>query len=744
MNRKINIFYVLSFLSAFLLFQIELIIAKVFLPKFGGSYLMWGGCVVFFQCVLLLGYLYAHLVLRIFGIFKYRYFHLFLILLPLAVFPGRPLPSIIAHNNLPLVVDIFLQLFCTVGLVFFVLSTISIISQSWLASSELKEGSNPYRLYAVSNIGSFLGLLTYPFIFEANYGLKEQLIIWRCGYVLFLIVYLVAFKFISYSDKTSPQFKFPSVRALTKKISLRDLFGLNFMWVLLSASGCIAFLSVTNIITYEIAPCPLLWMIPLCIYLISFTLTFREKPICPSWIIEKFHLILGFSVLFYFLSLRGLFPPLLSIIVNLACLFAVCMYCQYHLYMSRPKDNWGLTIFYLLISFGGFLGSFFVTWISPVIFTSTSEYLFGLFIVSLVYFFKTDKQKISFYHVRQIIYLLILIFLWPLVFKGYNFFAIVFIIFAVKIIFSSFKTNLRSVSICIASVFCFSFFVENNWQPVEKVYYAKRNYYGMYKIFVDKGLLQLANGTTVHGLEYFLKEKENEPLAYYHKKTPLGKILQSNNFIFHHVGVVGLGVGTISAYGHENEVIDFFELDKDVYWIASNLFSYLKNTKAKTNFIIGDARISLKNSPAENYDLLVIDAFSGDYVPPHLLTTEAIIEYKRCLKKNGIILFHVSNRYLDLKPILFSNASLIGAYSMKNENDIEGEGYFSSSWVALTWDKDVRNMLVSQFNWKEKWPNSIEEMKIRPWTDDYTNLLSVFKIEYLTRPFKFFTPFYWD
>ena len=745
MFKKINALYLVNFLSSFLLFQIELIIAKIFLPQFGGSFLVWGGCVVFFQCALFLGYFYSHLVTKFFGGFRYRYFHLLLTLLPLAFFPGRSLPLIVAHHNIPLVADIFFQLSISVGLVFFVLSTISVISQNWLAASTLKERSNPYILYAVSNAGSFLGLLTYPFIFEANFGLKDQLLIWRICYLVFILSYALAFKIITYMDQTRPKFKWEWPKMFSSQIRLGDFFGEKFKWIFLSAAACIAFLSVTNIITYEVAPCPLIWIIPLSIYLISFTLTFREKPICPSWIKDKFYLVLGFSAILYFLTIQNwVFPVLLMIAAHFICLFAICMYCQYHLYISRPKDNADLTSFYLLISFGGLLGSFFVTWVAPVVFSSTCEYLLGLGIISLVYIFAGEKKRISYYHLRLMVYFLLLITLWPLVFKTYNFWGIIFLLLAVKVIFSGFKTNLRSVSLCLAAVFCLSFFIGDNWRDLGKTIYIQRNYYGVLRVTdVFDHVFELYHGRTVHGVEFIPTKLQNVPLAYYYEKTPVGKVLESNDFIFQHIGAIGLGVGTVSAYGRAGQTFDFFELDHDVYWIAENLFGYLKNTKAKTNFIFGDARISLKNIPDQSYDLLIVDAFSGDAVPVHLLTTDAMLEYKRCLKKNGIILFHISNKSFNLAPILFSNAPLIKAYSLESENYDVGAYCFSSKWVALTWDKGKKDLLVSKLGWNEEGLKHFHVRKIRPWTDDYTNLISLINIRDLINEVRNFKPLYW-
>ena len=250
MTKKIYFLYAPSFLSAFLLFQIELIIAKIFLPKFGGSYLVWGSCLVFFQFVLLGGYWYSHVAIKKIGMYRYGILHSVILLLPLFFFPGRPLPEIIAHSGISLVFDVFLQLLRTIGPVFFVLSTISVVTQSWLAHSRLPEQSNPYMLYAVSNIGSFLGLLSYPFVFEFYFDLDVQLKIWRMLYFILLLSYLIALMAIRVEDRSVSGYRFFDKSRFLRNYSFSDEFvRRRAYWFLLSAAGCIVFLAVTNIIT---------------------------------------------------------------------------------------------------------------------------------------------------------------------------------------------------------------------------------------------------------------------------------------------------------------------------------------------------------------------------------------------------------------------------------------------------------------------------------------------------------------
>jgi spermidine synthase len=742
--KKVHYLYALSFVSAFLLFQIELIIAKIFLPRFGGSYLVWGACIVFFQFALLLGYLYSHVVIKKLGMYRYRYLHLIPVLLPLLFFPGRSLPEIVAHAGIPLVIDIFLQLSLTIGLAFFVLSTISIVTQSWLAHSDLPESRNPFLLYAVSNVGSFLGLLSYPFLFEAYFNLDTQVAIWRILYFLFIALYLVSLLAIDFTNREVPNFKIFDKSVFSRRYRLSDAaVRQKLYWFLLSAAGCILFLSVTNVITYEIAPSPLLWIIPLCIYLLSFMLTFRDNPLYPEWITEKFHLVMGFSVLIFFFAQQRMLPVSPQIIAFVLSLFALCMFCQHELYQSRPQDKNDLTGFYLIVSVGGFAGSFLVTWLVPVLFTSPLEFLLGLFIVGLALSLKQGGSRITFYKFRLIAYVVIFVIAWPLVFKKYNVLGVTMILLTFGFIFKELNKKKTALCLCLLIVLVLAPFVEDFWYTDGKVIRAYRNYYGIYKISTDQAVLKLMNGTTLHGAQYLTEDyvKREEPLSYYHRQTPVGKVLSSSLFATKRIGVIGLGVGTLSAYGKTGEEMDFFELDPDIA-VFVNIFDYLQNSRAKLNFYYDDARIALRKTPRAHYDILIIDAFSGDSVPVHLLTTDAILEYKARIKDKGLILFHTSNRYLDLAPVLFSNAKAVNAFALAGRNEAQGPALFASNWVVLTWDRQINHTLVSKLQWKENASDPKKEM-LRPWTDKYSNIPSIVNPKAFVDSIKNFKPFAW-
>jgi spermidine synthase len=735
--KKIHLLYLISFLAAFLLFQIELIISKIFLPEFGGSYLIWGACVVFFQSVLLLGYLYSHIVVQKTRLFKCKYLHLALIILPLLFFPGRPLPAIATEGHFPIVVSIFLQLFVSIGVVFFALSTVSIISQSWLSSSGLPGHSNPYVLYGVSNLGSFIALLSYPLIFEPAFNISQQLVIWRSAYLLFVLFYFLAFRSIKINQaqglNDAPILK---TRLFFKQFKYTGAAREGLFWFLLSAAGSIMSLSVTNIITYQIAPCPLLWIIPLCIYLLSFVLNFKEKPFFPDRIKNNINIYIGFIVLLFFFTQMRIFPVLIEIIAYCVSLFILCMFCQRELFKTKPGESARLTVFYLIIAFGGVVGSMMVTWIAPLIFTNTLEFIFGLFVISLALALGGNKSGIGFSRLRFIVYAPMLLFLWPLAFSRYNLFGMIILAVFFKWIFSQMKTA-RMLNLCLACIFIAAFLFPNSWTRHGKNIYSHRNYYGIYRVNLTSGIMVLSNGTIRHGQQYVDKSKKKEPLSYYHHGTPAGRLLDSGIFQMKNIGIVGLGAGTLAAYGREGQEIDFFELDRDVFDIADSFFTYLKDSQARINYYFGDARISLKKIPENRYDLLIIDAFSGDFVPVHLLTLDAIKEYRKRVKPGGAILFHVTNNYFDFIPVLFNNAKAVNAYAVvdSNETTDDNRAYLSSVWVTLTWDARSKDNLVQKLHWEEE-GEKLKIRKMKPWTDDYSNVLSALKIKSFIIPAK--------
>ncbi|MFA5092621.1 MAG: fused MFS/spermidine synthase [Candidatus Omnitrophota bacterium] len=728
--RKISVLNVITFLSAFLLFQIELIISKFLLPYFGGSYLVWGACVVFFQATLFLGYFFSYVFLQKIGIRRLLPVYLILYLLPLLVFPGKALPAV-GHFNFPLVISVFWQLVLLIGAVFFVLSTSSVILQSWLASSELSERKNPYTLYAVSNFGSFAALISYPFFFEFFLSLDQQLLFWRIIYFLLagLVIYAV------WTIKVNTENK-PSKLWDRQGILWQDIL----QWLLFSCAGVIMFLSVTNILTYEIAPVPLLWVIPLCIYLISFVLNFKRSSWSPAWVEDKFYLTFAWSIILFFITIMRILPLAIGILAICWFLFHSCMFCQRRLYKLKPVNLTGLALFYLVVALGGFLGGVVATWLMPLFSVVVSEYLLGLVVIALALVFGAKPQKIGWLNTVFIILVCFTLIVWPVLFKKYNFFGIIILLLVFKICFQRLIKNPPAILLSILLIFIFAPRMCSFWDNSQELF-SHRNYYGIYRVFDQGDKIVLMNGTTMHGFQFKDKNKEKLPLAYYHRLTPIGDYLSSEK-VGANIGLIGLGTGALSAYMNDRQEADFFEIDPDMYFIARNLFTHLKYSSGKVNFIFGDARLSIQAAPLKRYDLLVVDAFSGDAIPVHLLTVEAIKEYRRHLKDNGIIFFHTSNRYLNLSPVLFSNANDLDAWAVyKNNPEDVPAGLCRTSWFALTWDRGSFDKLVDKFAW-HKWLPGKNKL-IRPWTDRYSNVLMILDLNNFLNSLKDFRPFYW-
>ena len=729
--RKISLLNIITFLSAFLLFQIELIISKILLPDFGGSYMVWGACVVFFQAVLFLGYFFSYYLLKKIGIQRALVFYAILFVLPLFCFPGRSLPPSAVNLEIPLVINVFGHLLLSIGAVFFALSTTSIMVQAWLGSSELPEKNNPYALFAMSNLGSFGALITYPFFFEVYLDLGQQLLGWRLLYLLLLGLVIMAVARVKVQAPAAGG-KIWSLEGVSRQDLAR--------WLLFSAAGVMMFLSVTNVYTYEIAPLPLLWVAPLCIYLLSFVLNFKRRPFAPAWIEGKFYLTFAFSIVLYFLTLMRIVPLAIDLVATGFFLFHLCMFCQLRLHKSRPEALNNLPLFYLTVSLGGFLGGVFTTWVMPLISVWSTEYLVGLAVIAAGIAVGSKPARLGWRNTLLVAYLCALLILWPQFFKDYNVFGIVIIFMVFKICYVVLIKSPRAFLLSIMAILVIMPPICSSWTQ-NKYVYLHRNYYGIYKVYVENNKLLLSHGTTIHGVQYRDQRRSGQPLAYYHPATPIGQLLSAPD-VGGRIGIIGLGSGGLAAYARDHQEIDYYEIDPDMYYIAWEIFSFLKQARGKFNFIYGDARITLKKAPEGYYDILVMDAFSGDAIPVHLLTLEAISEYRKHLKPGGVLLFHISNRYLDLEPVLFSNANALDAHAcLKSNNALDKNDIFATSWFALTWDQAAYRRLLTEFKWKHYAPGKTRVL--RAWTDKYSNMLFIISLENFLTPLKFFRPFYW-
>ena len=721
----------ITFLSAFLLFQIELVIAKLFLPNYGGSYLVWGACIVFFQAVLLAGYVFAHTFLRRLGVSSYLKAHLWLLLFPLLFFPLRDFHLSFGAVSMPLVLDIFWRLTVTIGPVFLVLSTMSLVTQSWLAASFLKDRNNPYVLYSVSNLGSFVALLTYPFVSEQYLTNTEQLQVWRVLYLILLFGNFLAWRMI----KTDGHRVDEGQGSAISPVSLGQIL----RWLVLGAAGVVMFLSVTNIITYEVAPVPLLWVIPLGIYLMAFILNFKKSPWCPAWIARYIGPMIGLQVMMYFLSQKHFLPILLVIGLLCGFLFFICMYTQNQLIRSKPASSTQMTLFYVMISLGGFFGGILTSWIIPLVSNTLIEYLVGLLLVGLM--IAPIASKMPLWKSGLCVLLAAAaFFVWPHFVKSYHLWSFVLLWVVVWFSFLCLACDKKLLTVVLTGIILATPALESIWQGTDFII-KKRNYYGIYEVYDSKGGVRvLVHGTTLHGLEFLDESRRRFPIGYYSPVSAIGSLLISDIFQAKRVGVVGLGTGTLSMYSKPDCPIDYYELDGDVSKLASKYFWYLAEAPGDVNVILGDARLSLKESPDASYDLLVIDAFSGDSIPTHLVNKDVLLEYRQKLAAHGGIVFHITNRYLNLEPVLAKIAADSGAYvAVKNVGD-EGVNQ-RSIWCILTWDDDRFLKLITQQDWQ---PLDIAPKdQGRIWSDDFSTILPIINMGELEESFKAFKPFTW-
>ncbi|MBF0384482.1 MAG: fused MFS/spermidine synthase [Candidatus Omnitrophica bacterium] len=700
---------VIVFLSAFLLFQVEMIVGKIFLPVFGGSYFVWGACVVFFQAVLLLGYFYVSWSTKRFSLKQCKYWHIILSLIVLFAFPGKDFPSQYNTHPIPMVLDIFIILLLFLGPVFFVLSTMSVFWQVMISRCDFKNQGSPYVLFAASNLGSFLGLLTYPFFFERYFDLSVQQSIWRILYFLLLLLQISATLLIKTSAREEKQ-------SSSGSMGRADIIP----WVLYGASPVILFLAVTNILTSEVAPIPLLWILPLSLYLLSFVLNFKKKPFAPEWISRKFYLIASFGAVFYFFSLKALLPVTIEIVFYLLILFAFSMFCQRKLYESKPEAKELLPAYYLYISLGGFIGGVVTSWIAPMIFENFAEYLLGIGLGVVALSLKAKRVSFSFLYVRYLFYFMAIMILWPVLFQSYSIIG-VFILFEIThLIFKPLSKNGIAFSLALLLLLLTQNMLESLWSK-ENFSYRHRNYYGITRIFDEMGVRFLMHGTTIHGGQYIEEKARRIPLTYFSYNSPVGELFLSPEFKFGKTAVVGLGAGTLAVYSKPGRDMDFFELDRDMALVADKYFSFLKSAEGNINIILGDARMALKGKQDGIYDLIIADAFSGDSLPAHLINKEAMSLYRSKIAKNGIILFHVSNRYIDGGYPIIATALSEGAnVCLKNGPDISLSIYFSS-WIAVTWDRRAYDTLTEKLSWYKVSSNI--SGRVRPWSDKYSNVV---------------------
>ena len=674
------------FLSSFLLFLVQPLIARLILPWFGGSAAVWTTCMLFFQALLLAGYAYAHFLTNKLPEKKKQVFlHTVLLAAAVATLPIAPSEAWKPLGGEEPVSRILLLLGASVGLPYFLLASTSPLIQTWYARA--RPGANPYRLFALSNLASLGALVGYPFVVEPVLPAHEQVTLWSWAFAGFALL-CAAVAWATPSPVVSLQ------DLQTEKETKKSPY---LLWLVLSATGSVLLLAVTNHLTQNVAAVPLLWLAPLTLYLLSFILTFEGG----RWYQPRFFwgLVLGFlgGMAWLLADSRFQFDLAVQLGVYLPGLFVACMFCHGELYRTRPAPS-RLTAFYLTVSAGGALGGLLVAVVAPLVFNAFYELGIGLVALALLAALRFanlgDRQKLV--------------------------------------------ARYASLAVLLGVTGCA---VYEGFSYREDVRVSSRSFFGVLRVKEygypgeDGHLRRLVHGAIMHGEQYQTGKWRAFITTYYQATSGIGVAIRSKQAPSRagepekplRVGVIGLGTGTIAAYGRKGDVYRFYDIDPSVVGVAKSEFSFLADSAARIEVAVGDARLALEREPPQGFDVLAVDAFSGDAIPVHLITREALGVYLRHMKPGGIVAFHVSNRFLHLIPVVarLAKEEKARAVLVTDDPDDDDETRRSrTDWVLVARSLEAlgRPEVV-----KAGGTEAEDEEGWRTWTDDYSNLVQILK-----------------
>jgi hypothetical protein len=719
------------FLSALLLFWVQLIIAKMLLPRLGGTPAVWTTCMLFFQVLLLAGYSYVLVITAWIGARKQALLHLALLLLSLLYLPlaSGNVPSISERSNPAL--WLFAHLLGAIGLPIFLISTTSPLLQKWFTRTSHVAASDPYFLFAVSNAGSLLAFLSYPLLLEPLLTLSTQNRLWVAVYVAFLVFTLGCVFVLWQGLRTAPTVPASSddLPAPASPISQKQ----RLYWILLAFIPASLLFGVTNYITTEIAPTPLLWTIPLALYLVTFVFAFAGRNLLPAPVASV--ALGGLALLLTLVLAANATEPTTAIVLLHLCFFFVAAtICHNKLAAARPAAA-RLAEFYLYVAIGGMLGGIFNALIAPLTFNRIVEYPLVIVLACLVQR-ESGQEDSSVDRLFDVI--------WPVII-GLLTVALAFIvkgselnpIVAVAIIFGAplviinhrFRTRPVRFALSLGAVMLASVVYG---ETQNRTLHASRNFFGTVSVRSDPASAThvFYHGNTIHGRQFVAPELQHVPISYFHPDGPLGQIFAAfnSNAASPNVAIVGLGTGSMACYSFAGQHWTFYEINPAVISIAQSpaYFTYLqKCAAAETEIVLGDARLQLQNAPDQHYGLIVLDAFNSDAVPVHLMTQEAIALYTSKLAKGGMLAFNISNRSLKLEPVLADLAKRNGAtcLSLADEEQNPRTGKDPSEWLVMAQRSPAFYSLAQDPRWRVVQ----EGNESRAWTDDFSNILNVIR-----------------
>jgi len=721
------------FVSATLLFAVQPMFARMALPLLGGAANVWNTALVFYQATLLAGYMYVNFSTRLFGVRCQAIVHVVVLIVPLAALPIRIGPAWTPPTGVDPTIPLLGLLASAVGLPFFAVSTTAPLLQRWFTKTGHPSAADPYFLYAASNIGSFLALLSYPLIVERLVPLTVQARWWAIGYGVFIVLVVASGLGMLRSATMSPAAVLqasdpPAAGAWTKQRA---------RWLLLALIPSSLMLGTTTHISTDLAAVPLLWIVPLSIYLLSFVLVFSRRP-PPHHLFVGMLPIVAFAVTFM-LAVKAIEPIAFVIPLHLTLLFVVSIVCHGELARDRPGPD-TLTEFYLWMAAGGVLGGALNALIAPVLFSSIVEY--PLMIVAALLVSPARSAKGSAVAIERpvwhrrvadlavaialgVLTLALLITLEPTAFTPRTKYLVAFGVPALAA-FAFSRQPVRYGLSLGAILFVSATFGGSRGH----VMHSERTFFGVHRVVSDPSdsYRQLLHGSTIHGLQSVDPARRREPLGYFSASGPAGQILNAAIQRPARIGVVGLGNGTLAAYAHPGESWTFFEIDAAVERIARDprWFTYLTDSPGAIHVVLGDGRLSLKLM-RERFDLLILDAYSSEAIPLHLMSREALALYLARLAPGGVLALHISNRHFELAPIVAALAQDAGLEwrvrrdEIRDQNEVR-RGHIPSTWAVLAHERGSIGPLAADPRWRRVAPAAGHV-----WTDDYSSVLNALR-----------------
>lgn len=683
-----------AFLGAGLLFVVQPLVAKLLLPTYGGSPTVWSTSSLFFQVLLLVSYLYVHSSTRRLGPRRQPWLHLLVLVLPLLALPlALPLDAAPPADSSP-ALWLLRTLVLVVGLPFAVVATTGPLLQKWFSWTGHRSAGDPYFLFAASNLGSFGGLLAYPLLIEPTMTLQQQRLWWSVGCVAFVVL-SAACVVVAVRQSRGSQSAQARLGGQARSVGLpvqepaapppagqAAAVGWRRVawWLGLAFLPSSLMLAVTAHLSTDVAAIPLLWVVPLAIYLATFVAAFSRRSRTAARWPARAATATAFVVTVITVT-PGLAPIWATIALNLLLLALVGYAAHARLAADRPEPH-HLTHYFLVVAIGGAAGGLLNGLLAPVVFDRVLEYPLGLVVVPLLMVGVAGDRSDWFsrrYHPVGL----------PV-----------------------------ALTVGFAAVFAAVGVAENRG-----VIEQSRTFFGSYSVQSEGGMHKLVHGTTLHGTQWRDEPRRETPTAYYSTAGPLGDVFGGlDNGRFDRVAVVGLGSGTVAAYGRDGQVMTFFEIDAEIVRVASDpeLFSYLADSPASIETVVGDGRLMLAEQPAHEFNLIILDAFSSDSIPIHLLTAEAMRMYADKLAPDGVLVVHISNRLFDLEPVLAAAAADLGWPAVIGNGTVSDATSTPSTWVALTPDQDKVDNLLRRPGWA-----LVDRSEPVLWTDDYSSLFDV-------------------